>query len=95
MLAECNKDINKGIMNKITKLDIEYPRFNYNGIDDVNMKNVNDIIEPELEEKCVIHQLKNFQGVFYNVANHDLSAIHSEPLTDEPRIMLALLINEL
>ena len=94
MLAECKDPTNKEIINQIRTADKDYPRYEQ-GLNKKNMKKVNDIIEPILNDNCIIHQLENFQGVFYNVANHDMSGIHSEPKKNKPRIMLGLLINEL
>ena len=89
LLNECND--NFSVIQQIREINREHDRYK----DSKNIEIENNLIEPILREKCIKHQLQNFQGVMYDVGNSHNAGIHSEPNGTRSRILLGILVNEL
>tara|TARA_B100000902_G_C27303213_1_gene913995 strand:- start:417 stop:1142 length:726 start_codon:yes stop_codon:yes gene_type:complete len=98
MVANCDKDNNKVIMEKLNELSLKYPRYENNELNIKNAKQLNDQISPYLNS-CSIHKLDNFEGVIYNIGNvynnKKNSCIHSEPKFNKSRLFLGLVLSEI
>lgn len=102
LIAKCKN--NKKIIEKIKINNRKYPALSYNKKNDkliFNEENDNKQRKKNKEiisKYCKIRQLKNFEGVLYNVGNHNAcnssACIHSEPNMTKSRIFLAVLVSE-
>ena len=97
LILNCDNEINKELDIKLDELNEKYPYYNNNNNNKRNFKNARTINEEasSLIYKCQMEQLKNFDGVIYNIGRKGDGCIHSEPKFDKPRLFLGLVLNEI
>ena len=95
LILNCDNETIKELDIKLYELNEKYPYYNNNK--KRNFKNAKKINEEasKLIDKCQMEQLKNFDGVIYNIGRKGDACIHSEPKFDKPRLFLGLVLNEI
>ena len=95
LILNCDNEINKELDIKLSNLNEKYPYYDDNK--KRNLKNAEKINEEAstLIDKCQMEQLKNFDGVIYNIGRKGDACIHSEPKFNKSRLFLALVLNEI
>ena len=99
VFARCNNNLR--IIQNIRKNNRLFPRYDYNTetgklvFNPLNAKSFNETTQSIIDTHCQIIQLNNFQGMMYEVGDSDNAGIHSEPIKNKNRIMLAILLSEI
>ena len=89
------------VIRHIKKYNMIHPRYDFNSDTQKKVFNLsnavsfNDIMQPIINTHCKIIQLKNFQGMIYDVGDSDDAGVHSEPKKNQNRIILAILLSEI